>query len=95
MEQIKSAKARAHLHSHSWKERETCPIENVRIYVAEQAVILAETEAYEQLEALKQKAVDRASITMGAMILDGYEPEDSCVKYVQELIEELKGLNGQ
>lgn len=86
MKQIKSNKAKEHL-------MEKIPW--AYLGDAINAVVIAETEAYEQLEALKQKAVDRASITMGAMILDGYEPEDSCVKYVQELIEELKGLNGQ
>lgn len=27
--------------------------------------------------------------TKGAMILDGYEPEDSCIKFMNELIDEL------
>lgn len=27
--------------------------------------------------------------TKGAMILDGYEPEDSCIKFMNDLIKEL------
>ena len=32
---------------------------------------------------------DKVISTKGAMILDGYEPEDSCIKFMNELIEEL------
>ena len=32
---------------------------------------------------------DKVISTKGAMILDGYEPEDSCVKFMNELIDEL------
>ena len=32
---------------------------------------------------------DKIIITKGAMILDGYEPEDSCIKFMNELIDEL------
>ena len=32
---------------------------------------------------------DKVIYTKGAMILDGYEPEDSCVKFMNELIDEL------
>ena len=37
-----------------------------------------------------KKIIDNAIITRGAMILDGYEEEDSCVKYISEFIEDLK-----
>ena len=32
---------------------------------------------------------DKVIATKGAMILDGYEPEDSCIKVMNELIDEL------
>ena len=32
---------------------------------------------------------DKIIVTKGAMILDGYEPEDSCIKFMNELIDEL------
>ena len=32
---------------------------------------------------------DKVISTKGAMILDGYEPEDSCIKFMNELIDEL------
>ena len=32
---------------------------------------------------------DKVISTKGAMILDGYEPEDSCIKFMKELIDEL------
>ena len=32
---------------------------------------------------------DKVIYTKGAMILDGYEPEDSCIKFMNDLINEL------
>ena len=32
---------------------------------------------------------DKIIVTKGAMILDGYEPEDSCIKFMNDLIHEL------
>lgn len=32
---------------------------------------------------------DKVIYTKGAMILDGYEPEDSCIKFMNDLIYEL------
>ena len=32
---------------------------------------------------------DKVIYTKGAMILDGYEPEDSCIKFMNDLIDEL------
>lgn len=37
----------------------------------------------------KKKVIDKLHITVGAMILDGYDELDSCVKYVNDLIREL------
>ena len=38
---------------------------------------------------LKKEVIDKLHITVGAMILDGYDELDSCVKYVNDLIREL------
>lgn len=32
---------------------------------------------------------DKVVYTKGAMILDGYDPEDSCIKFMNDLIKEL------
>lgn len=37
----------------------------------------------------KKEVIDKLNITVGAMILDGYDEFDSCVKYVNDLIREL------
>lgn len=37
----------------------------------------------------KKEVIDKLHITVGAMILDGYDEFDSCVKYVNDLIREL------
>ena len=36
--------------------------------------------------------IDKLKITRGAMILDGYDELDSCIKYMDELIEEIEAL---
>ena len=36
--------------------------------------------------------IDKIKITRGAMILDGYDDDDSCVKYMDELIKEVEAL---
>ena len=36
--------------------------------------------------------IDKVKITRGAMILDGYDEYDSCIKYMDELIEEIEAL---
>ena len=38
---------------------------------------------------LKKEVIDKLHITVGAIILDGYDGFDSCVKYVNDLIREL------
>lgn len=38
---------------------------------------------------LKKEVIDKLHITVGAMILEGYDELDSCVKYVNDLIREL------
>ena len=41
------------------------------------------------LSEYKQELIGKITSTKGAMILDGYEPEDSCIKFINELIDEL------
>ena len=41
------------------------------------------------LSEYKEELVGKVIATKGAMILDGYEPEDPCVKFMNELIDEL------
>ena len=42
---MKSEKAREYISSHTWKERDTCPLGNVRAHIAEAAVDMAEEDA--------------------------------------------------
>lgn len=42
---MKSEKARKYINSHTWKERDTCPLGNVRAHIAEAAVDMAEEDA--------------------------------------------------
>lgn len=37
----------------------------------------------------KKEVIDKLHITVGALILDGYDELDSCVKYINDLIREL------
>ena len=41
------------------------------------------------LSEYKDEIIGKIIVTKGAMILDGYEPEDSCIKFMNELIDEL------
>lgn len=51
---MKSEKAKKYIEGHKWKERETCPLENVRVYIAEEAIEIAEAEMREKgIEAFK------------------------------------------
>ena len=43
-----------------------------------------------KFEIYKKQVIDKLHILIGAMILDGYDEYDSCVKYVNELIKELE-----
>lgn len=40
---------------------------------------------------LKSLLLEKLQVYKGAMILDGYEPEDSCIKFMNELIEDING----
>ena len=37
----------------------------------------------------RKEIIEKLKVTRGAMILDGYEPEDSCIKFMNDLIKEL------
>ena len=37
----------------------------------------------------RKEIIEKLKVTRGAMILDGYEPEDSCIKFMNDLIDEL------
>ena len=37
----------------------------------------------------RKEIIEKLKATRGAMILDGYEPEDSCIKFMNDLIDEL------
>ena len=41
---------------------------------------------------LRKNIIDKIKIYRGAMILDGYDEFDSCVKYMDELIKEVEAL---
>lgn len=43
-----------------------------------------------EIEIYRKQVIDKLHILIGAMILDGYDEYDSCVKYVNELIKELE-----
>ena len=45
------------------------------------------------IRALLNDVIDEVAITKGAMILDGYNEEDSCIHYMNGLIKELSSLN--
>lgn len=45
------------------------------------------------IKSLLTDIVDEVEITKGAMILDGYDEEDSCIYYINSLIKELKNVN--
>ncbi len=40
----------------------------------------------------KKDVIDRIKITTGVMILDGYDVYDSCIKYMDKLVEEIERL---
>ena len=41
---------------------------------------------------LRKNIIDKIKVTRGAMILDGYDEFDSCIKYMDELIKEIETL---
>lgn len=59
--------------------------------IIDSAITVIEKSDTSKVNALlfKKEVIDKLHITVGAMILDGYDECDSCVKYVNELICEL------
>lgn len=45
------------------------------------------------IESVLDDVIDEVAIVKGAMILDGYDEEDSCIHYMNELVNELKELS--
>ena len=44
-------------------------------------------------KAIINDIIDEVAITKGAMILDGYDEEDSCIHYMNDLVKELSDFN--
>ena len=44
-------------------------------------------------KAIISDIIDEVAITKGAMILDGYDEEDSCIHYMNGLVKELSDFN--
>ena len=44
-------------------------------------------------KAIISDIIDEVAITKGAMILDGYDEEDSCIHYMNGLVNELSDFN--
>lgn len=90
---MKSEKAEAIIKNNEWMDDETqtrAIYSEHAVYAAELSELEAEERHALEEEMLKKWIIDQLEITKGAMILDGYEPEDSCIKYMEELIQKLK-----
>lgn len=62
------------------------------ISIATSVMRKAAIESFEAgAEYLKSFLLGKLQVYKGAMILDGYDPEDSCIKFMNELIEEING----
>ena len=44
-------------------------------------------------KAIINDIIDEVAITKGAMILDGYDEEDSCIHYMNGLVKDLSDFN--
>jgi len=40
--------------------------------------------------AMLYDVIEELKVVKGAMILEGYEPEDSCIKYMEDIINQFK-----
>ena len=67
----------------------TPPKESIRAF--DSAISVIEKTNLQTVNAAiyRKELRDKIIATKGAMILDGYEPEDSCIKFMNELIDEL------
>ena len=67
----------------------TLPKESIQAF--DSAISVIEKTSLQTVNAAiyRKELRDKVIYTKGAMILDGYEPEDSCIKFMNELIDEL------
>ena len=67
----------------------TPPMESIQAF--DSAISVIEKTSLQTVNAAiyRKELRDKVIATKGAMILDGYEPEDSCIKFMNELIDEL------
>ena len=65
------------------------PTESIKAF--DSAISVIEKTSLQTVNAAiyRKELRDKVRYTKGAMILDGYEPEDSCIKFMNELIDEL------
>ena len=67
----------------------TPPKESVQAFYSAISVIEKTNLQTVNAAIYRKELRDKVIYTKGAMILDGYEPEDSCIKFMNELIDEL------
>ena len=67
----------------------TPPKESIQAF--DSAISVIEKTSLQTVNAAiyRKELRDKIIVTKGAMILDGYEPDDSCIKFMNELIDEL------
>ena len=67
----------------------TPPKESIQAF--DSAISVVEKTSLQTVNAAiyRKELRDKVIYTKGAMILDGYEPEDSCIKFMNDLIKEL------
>ena len=67
----------------------TPPRESIQAF--DSAISVIEKTSLQTVNAAiyRKELRDKIIVTKGAMILDGYEPEDSCIKFMNDLIKEL------
>ena len=76
-----------------WRKGGDCEMpypKDVTRYIDSAISVIEKTSLHTVNAAIYRKELrDKIIATKGAMILDGYEPEDSCIKFMNELIDEL------
>ena len=76
-----------------WRKGGDCEMpypKDVTRYIDSAISVIEKTNLQTVNAAIYRKELrDKVISTKGAMILDGYEPEDSCIKFMNELIDEL------
>ena len=76
-----------------WRKGGDCEMpypKDVTRYIDSAISVIEKTNLQTVNAAIYRKELrDKVISTKGAMILDGYEPEDSCIKFMNELIDEI------